>query len=140
MSRKIILLGAVLILIAGFLSWPCYAKQEWAWTVTRKLNLQASPLDVCSTEDGKWVFVLTPGEVLMYSVPEDRVVNRMPVGRELDKLSYSDKSSTLILTSSVGKSLQIVQMDAIFEVPIAGLPFKGPENATVTVAIFDDYQ
>lgn len=140
MTRKMIILAAASIVAAGFLSWPCFAKQEWEWMVTRKLNLQATPLDVCSTEDGKWIFVLTPGEVLMYSVPENRVVNRMPVGRELDKMSYSARSNTLVLTSGSGKSLEVVQLDAIFEIPVTGLPFKGPEKARVTVAIFDDYQ
>jgi hypothetical protein len=46
----------------------------------------------------------------------------------------------LILTSSFSKTLKIFQVDTIHEIALSGLAFKGPADAAVTIAVFDDYQ
>ena len=110
------------------------------WTVLKQLNLETSPLDVATSPDGKWMFVLTTGEVLVYSMPDYRLADRMPADKTFDKLGYSAADQTLILTSSSGKTLKLVQMEVVQQFFLSGLPFKGPENAPVTIAVFSDYQ
>jgi hypothetical protein len=110
------------------------------WTIKKQLNLEASPLDISTSADGQWIFILAPGEVLVYSVSEDKVVNRIPVDKAFDRLTHSAKSNTLVLSSRSGKILKIIQLELIHKIDISGLPFKGPEHARVTMAVFSDYQ
>ena len=53
---------------------------------------------------------------------------------------YSEKNSTLILTNAATNTIKILGIDLVQEISIEGSPFKGPENAPVTLAVFDDYQ
>jgi hypothetical protein len=110
------------------------------WTEKTDLNLEASPLDVAASSDGKWLFVLTPGQLLVYSVPENKLLKQIPVDGVFDRLTHSPKDSTLVLSSSSGKSLKFIELQLVHEFDVSGLPFKGPENAPVTVAVFGDYQ
>ena len=81
-----------------------------------------------------------PGELLVYSIPEDKVAGRMSVDKAFDKLTYSAADDTVILSSSTAKTLKFIQMDVVHKFSLAGVPFKGPENAPVTVVVFSDYQ
>jgi len=110
------------------------------WTEKRELNLEASPLDVAASSDGEWLFVLTPGQVLVYSAPENKLLKRIPVDEQFDRLTHSARDNTLVLSSSSGRNLKFIELELVHEFDVSGLPFKGPENAVVTVAVFGDYQ
>lgn len=129
-------LAAVLCLLA--LGRPAQADIEW--TEKRQFKLDVSPIDMATSPDGKWVIFLSRGEVLVYSVPDDRIAGRTPVDKAFDKLTYSAADDTVILSSSTAKTLKFIQMEAVQKFSLAGLPFKGPENAPVTVVVFSDYQ
>jgi protein-disulfide isomerase len=68
------------------------------------------------------------------------VVNHIPVNKGFDKVFHSESNNTLILTSHSENILKILQLEEIEKFDITGLPFKGQENASVTVAVFADYQ
>ena len=55
---------------------PQLAHAELEWTTKRQLNLEASPLDVSASADGQLMFILAPGEILIYSSSEGKVVSR----------------------------------------------------------------
>jgi hypothetical protein len=110
------------------------------WSEKAELNLEASPLDVAISLDGEWLFVLTPGQLLVYSAPENKLLKQIPVDGQFDKLTHSARDNTLVLSSSSGKNLKFIELELVHEFDVAGLPFKGPENAMVTVAVFGDYQ
>ena len=110
------------------------------WTIKKQLNLDVSPLDISPSLDGQWIFILAPGEVLVYSVSEDKVVNRIPVDKAFDKLTHSPRNNTLVLGSRSDKRLEIIQLELIHKIDVSGLPFKGSENAPVTMVVFGDYQ
>jgi len=110
------------------------------WTEKTELNLEASPLDIVASSDGEWLFVLTPGHLLVYAVPENKLLKQIPVNSQFDRLAHSPKDNTLVLSSSSGRSLKFIELELVHEFDVSGLPFKGPENALVTVAVFGDYQ
>ena len=110
------------------------------WEITKQIKLEEAPLDVATSPDGRWIFVLTQGEVLVYSMIEGKVINRIPVDNIFDTLTHSEKDNTLVLGSRSGKTLKIIQLEVIHTIDISGLPFKGPEHAPVTIAVFGDYQ
>jgi protein-disulfide isomerase len=109
-------------------------------TLIKQTNLDVQPLDIAASVDGKTIYVLAKGEILIYSIEEDKVSNRIPIDKDFDKLTYAAKDNVLILTSSSSKTLKIIQVDFIYNIALDGLPFKGPSDAAVTIAVFDDYQ
>jgi len=109
-------------------------------TLIKQTNLDVQPLDIAASVDGKTIYVLARGEILIYSIDEGKVSNRIPIDKNFDKLTYAAKDNVLILTSSSSKTLKIIQIDFIYNIAFDGLPFKGPANAPVTIAVFDDYQ
>ena len=44
------------------------------------------------------------------------------------------------ISSSAKKALQIILLEAVYKIDVTDLPFKGPQDALVTVVVFDDYQ
>ena len=133
-------LGIFLLIIISWVLVPQFIYAEVDTTLIKQTNLDVKPLDVVASIDGKTIYVLALGEILVYSVDEGKVSNRIPVDKDFDKLTYAAQNNVLILTSSSSKTLKIIQVDFIYDIALDGLPFKGPANAPVTLAVFDDYQ
>ncbi len=136
-SRKF---GIFLFVIISWVSVPQFIYAEIDLTLIKQTNLNVQPLDIATSADGKLIFVLARGEILVYSIAEDKVANRISIDKEFDRVTYAGKNNVLILTSSSSKTLNIIQVDFIYNITLDGLPFKGPADAAVTIAVFDDYQ
>jgi hypothetical protein len=140
MKRRGKMWGIFLIILTALVSTLTIARAEVDWTLLKEMDLSAQPLDIAVSTDGKLIFILTPGEILVYSEANGRITNRIPIEKGYDRLTYSGRKNALILTSSSFKTLKIVRVDRIYPIDITGLPFKGPANAPITIAVFDDYQ
>jgi hypothetical protein len=132
--------GIFLFVIISWVSVPQFIYAEIDTTLIKQTNLDVQPLDIAASADGKMIYVLARGEILLYSIDEGKVSNRIPIDKDFDKLTYAAKDNVLILTSSSSKTLKIIQVDFIYNITLDGLPYKGPANAAVTIAVFDDYQ
>ena len=110
------------------------------WAPVGQMKLESQPLDVESTRDGELVFVLMPEKVVVYNMPANRRLNEIPVDQRFDRLTYAAESETLILTSSVTNELKVIRIEQVYDISVTGSPFLGPENAPVTLAVFDDYE
>ncbi|MBW1890758.1 MAG: hypothetical protein JRI93_09585 [Deltaproteobacteria bacterium] len=119
---------------------------SWAATVgvdattLKQLDIEAPPLDIDTSEDGKLAFVLVPGEVLIYSNLGSQPINRIAVGKNFDRLAFAEKIDVLILSSNADKQIKVVRIDLINAISIDGSPLRGKADAPVTIAVFDDYQ
>jgi DNA-binding beta-propeller fold protein YncE len=140
MARNRFVSVLVLLLSAIVMSLPAKIHAAAELTPLKELDLKARPLDVATAPDGQKLFVLTPGEILVYSVPEGAVTDRIPVAKDFDRIAFSPQGNTLILTSSTKNILKTVLLDFIYDIDITGLPVKGPKEAPVTIAVFSDYQ
>lgn len=132
--------GIFLLIIISWVLVPHFSYAEIDTTLIKQINLDVQPLDIAASVDGKTIYVLAHGEILIYSIDDGKVTNRIPIDKDLDKLSYAASNNVLILTSTSSKTIKIIKVDFIYEIAIDGLPFKGPANAPVTIAVFDDYQ
>ena len=115
-----------------------YGKMELS--VTKELNLDVQPLDLAVSEDGAMIYILAPGEILVYESEKQEITERFQVDKGFDRIACSGPMNSLVLTNSQSKAFRIIQAEQIFDIPIAGSPFRGKENASVTLAVFDDYQ
>jgi hypothetical protein len=140
MNRIPLLKGMFLIVLVIWLCAPQVIHADVEWTIKKELSLTVPPLDFALSADEQWIFILTPGEIVIYSLVEDTVLKHIPVDQAYDRLQYSVRNRALILTSRSGKTLKIIQLEEVNKIDISGLPFKGPEHAPVTIAVFTDYQ
>lgn len=129
-----VLIGLALLLMAV----PALA--EVVATPGKVVDLGAAALDTAVSADGQYVYVLTPGTVMVYSTRDGRVTEKVTVGKDFDRISFLANQNALVLSSSTKKSLQTVKVEFVQQIDVAGLPFKGAADAAVTVAVFSDYQ
>jgi protein-disulfide isomerase len=130
--------AAIVVLILGLIGAPAYADIDW--TLEKELNLGVAPVDVAASLDGETIFILTPTEIVAYSVPNEQVVSRIPIAPGFDRISLSFKDNTLIVTNSSEQTMKIIKIEQIYDISVSGHPYKGQENAAITIAVFSDYQ
>jgi len=140
MKKTVVLLVLGFFFVAGWTFFPQIVRADVEWRIIKDLDLKTSPLDVTPSVDGKWLFILTPGEILIFSLSEGVVTDRIPVGKDFDRISSLPRPDMLTITSSTKKALQAILFETVYKIDVTGLPFKGPQDAFVTVAVFDDYQ
>jgi DNA-binding beta-propeller fold protein YncE len=117
-----------------------FAAGNVEWNILKTLQLEATPIDVAITPDGRRIFVLTDqGEVVIYSAT-GKMEAKIDVGQHVDQLKLGPKGTALILSSGGNKTVQIVALDFIQKINVSGAPFKGPEDAAIVIAVFDDFQ
>ena len=117
-----------------------FASDTVEWNVLKTLQLDASPIDVVPSPDGRRIYVLTDqGEIVVYSSTQ-RVEGRIAVGKHVDQIKLDPRGETLILSSRQNKTLQIATVDFVQNINISGSPFKGRQEAPIVIAVFDDFQ
>ena len=140
MGRQSIIVGIVLAVMGILVSVPAVISAEIEWTTGGQLGLKAPPLDIAASADGKWLYILCPGEIAVYSFNEDKIVNRIPVDKTVDRMIYVKEKNALVATSSSKNTVQIIQLEIVHKFSFSGLPYKGPKRAPITIAVFSDYQ
>jgi hypothetical protein len=135
---NLILLLTVAVVLGAFTN--SYASDNVEWNIFKTLQLDATPVDVSVSSDGRWIFVLTDqGEVLIYSSSK-KMEGKIHVGQHVDQIKSGPRGDTLIITSSQNKTVQVVSLDFFQNVNVSGAPFKGAEDAAVVIAVFDDFE
>ena len=127
----------IFVVSLGFLS---TAAAELEWTFRKQVPLTSAPLDNAISADGQSLYMLSAGEIVVYSLSRNKAINTIPLDREYDNIAVSPKGNSLIVTSSADKSLKIIDLEFIYNIDISDLPLKGPADAPVTIAVFSDYQ
>lgn len=136
MKKWVVLLSTAIVW--GLLMQPGHA--DVRWTTVKEVSLSVVPLGSVPSPDGKALYVLASGELLVYSLDEEKVTLRVPVAPEFDRLWGGPQGRTILLGSSRSGKVKILRPETIHRLHLADHPFRGPEDAPVTVAVFDDYQ
>ncbi len=140
MKRTVMLLALACFFVAGLAFFPKALQADVEWKVVMDLDLNATPLDITPSADGKWLFILTPGQIAVYSFAEGRVTDRIPVDKDFDRIASLPRAEMVTVSSSAKKTVQIIALEAVYKMDLTDLPFKGPKDARVTLVVFDDYQ
>lgn len=131
---------SLLVLFVVSVGFASMASAELEWTFRKKVPLTSAPLDNAISADGQSLYILSAGEIMVYSLTENKTINTIPIESEYDSIAVSPQGNSLIVTSSAGKSLKIIDLEFVYNIDISGLPLKGPADAPVTIAVFSDYQ
>ncbi|MFQ5484042.1 MAG: hypothetical protein ACE5DO_01775 [Desulfobacterales bacterium] len=116
------------------------ASDSVEWTPYMTMQLEAAPIDVAISPDGRRIFVLTDkGEILIYSATSNGEV-KMDVGTHVDQIKMGPGGDSLILNSNKNKTVQIITLDFIQKIDISDSPYRGVDDAPVVIAVFDDFQ
>lgn len=137
LKRKLYFSG-IFVMLTFLLAGGAYSKVEL--TILKDLNLDAVPSDIAVSAEGDMIYILTPGKILIYETAKEALSERIPMDKEYDRMTYSEKLNALVLSSSKSKSVRIIEPEKIFEIPVSGSPMKGKKDAKVLIAVFDDYQ
>jgi hypothetical protein len=122
-----------------FLAWSV-ASAEVEWAVKQTLDLKTTPVDVAVSPDWQKLFILTEsGDIQIYS-GNGVLIDTITVGTHVDKITVGPQGSVLILKSSQDKKIQIVTLDFIQNINVAGSPYKGADDAPVVIAVFSDFE
>ena len=133
--RKIgILLVALIFCFSGLVM----AEVEMGDSKTFKLD--AKPIDMTTSADGKYTFVLAEGGKVFIIDSSGTVKDSLTVSESVVSIGTSPGGDFLLLADSKSNTLEVVKISFVVDVDISGLPFKGPANAPVVVAVFSDYQ
>jgi hypothetical protein len=104
------------------------------------LRMKKTPLDVAVSFSGRWIFVLTPnGKIDIYS-GDGEFNDSVTVDKAIDGIQVSLSDDIIFLTSRENKTIQLLALDFIQDIDISGSPFKGPADAPVVLAVFDDFE
>lgn len=127
----------ILILALALLPQLVHAGIEWK--NLRELKLKNTALDVTASFDGKLIFTLTPGAILVYSTVDDKFIDPIPVDAIYTRIAYSN-DERLILSAANPATLKLIKYDRVYDINISNRPSEGAEIPKVTLVVFDDYQ
>jgi len=140
MKKVPVILGIVLVIIVSLFTVPPVIPADVEWQISGQVDLKAPPEDMCASADGKWLYILSAGEVAVYSFAEEKIVNRIAIDKGFDRMIYVKEKNALVVTSRSGKTVRIIHLEEVHLFDISGLPYQGSKRAPITVAVFSDYQ
>jgi DNA-binding beta-propeller fold protein YncE len=113
---------------------------EVEWDIVQTLKLDAPPLDMAISPDGRRIYVLVGGgNVLIYS-NRGILKEKIQVGNQVDQINLGPKGEYLFISSRQNKTLEIVSLNFIYKLNVTGAPFKGAKDAPVVITVFSDFQ
>ena len=118
---------------------PC-AHAAVEWHPDKEISLPGHPLDLTISTDGRRTFVLLEEGKIAILDQEGKLEDLLETGIKAKHLELSRDGSQLLLIDQSTSTLQTISLDYIYDIPIQGSPFKGPENAPVTIVVFSDFQ
>ena len=140
MRRQLLVVAIVLAVVGSLFPVAAAIPADVDWTIGGQLGLKAPPLDICASADGKWLYILCSGEIVVYSFNEDKIIKRIPIDKAVDKMIYVKEKNALVVTGRSGDTVRIIQLEVVNTFTTTGLPYKGPKQAPITIAVFSDYQ
>jgi protein-disulfide isomerase len=104
------------------------------------IQLEDTPKDIIFSRDGSMAFILGQKSILLYSVPEAKVTDSIPLTKAYSQLALSPDESTFYLTSQDSPQVAVIRFAFINNIEVGKSPVIGNANAPVALVAFLDYQ
>jgi high-affinity nickel permease len=97
-------------------------------------------VDTAVSGDGSLFFALTDNKEILVQSLNGMPPTQLQIDRDYDTITTSPVANIIFLTDSDAQITKLFEIDIIQEFSYEGTPFKGPEDAPVTIAVFSDFQ
>ncbi len=105
----------------------------------RSVDLGATPRQITSTADGQRIYVLTEqGDVRIYSA-DGQYQGTFEAGPDVTGITPQG-ANRLILEMTELQQMLLVALEPVVQISTAGAPTLGPDDAPVSIVIFDDFE
>lgn len=104
----------------------------------QSLDLASPPLDLAVSPDGQRVFVLQDRKLTLFTIQGEQL-GSYPLEKKFSHIA-SQGSNLVLLYGSDLSQVDYLFVEVAYDIDTAGAPAKGPEDAPVTIVVFDDYQ
>ena len=136
MTRKI---RVPLVMLAFILS-AVSVCAEMQVELNKRQPLGKTPLDIAqSVSDGR-LFVLLDGGTAQILAPNGQTPERSQADPDVTTLDVSPAGTRLYLGNAKRNELQLIDLSVVYELPVNNSATKGPDDAPVTLVLFDDFQ
>jgi protein-disulfide isomerase len=116
------------------------SNQSMEWRLDKKMDLKSPAIDITVSLDGQQQFLLDEeGTLNIYKI-DGTLQGTIPIGKDYNLIQPGPEPGTLFLGNRREKTIQILTIDLIQKITTKGSPFKGPQNAPVTLILFTDFQ
>lgn len=126
-----------LLFLAPFLTGSVSASVEWR--TGGSIKTSKPPIDLAVSADGKWTYVLTRGELQIYSA-SGALSDAIPVSADFNTVATDGAGSRIYLGSSKKSTIQEIRISHREEFNATGSPFLGKSGAPIVLASFSDFQ
>ena len=132
-----VFVGFALILL---LATPFQAGAKVEWRIENTLKTEQPPLDVTVSPNGQSIFVLTTGGNILIYDSDGQLKDTINVGAHIDQIQVGPGGEQLFATSRQNQTVEVIALNFIRKINLAGSPSKGPADAQVTLTVFSDFQ
>jgi hypothetical protein len=120
------------------------AQAKIDWEVKNSFKADTPTLDIATSFDGKYVFILSPGKVQIVSA-QGNLEDTLQVDPAMNNISATgfDRAgidNKIILSSMETGEVQQIAYSFIVNINTQGSPFLGSATAPVSLVIFSDFQ
>ena len=110
------------------------------WHIDKKFDLNSPAVDMVLAPDGQREFLLDEaGNLNIYKL-DGTLEGSVPVGKNYNLIQPGPEPYTIFLGNRQDKTIQMLTIDLIQDINIKDSPFKGPQDAPVTLILFTDFQ
>ena len=136
MTKKI----RVALLMLGFILTAVSVGAEMQVELNKRQPLGKTPLDIAqSVSDGR-LFVLLEGGTVQILSANGEIQERFQADPDVTTLEVSPDGKRLYLGNAKRNELQLIDLSVVYELPVNNSATKGPDDAPVTLVLFDDFQ
>lgn len=114
--------------------------QKIEWSTNANWEIEAEPLRMVHSLDGKKVFVLGADQKVHVFTAEGSLLGSITVDEGVTDIDIAPYGETLYLVNSNTKTFTSLSVSQIADLDVGTSPFKGPENAPITIIVFTDFE
>ena len=133
---------ALIIIIVIILASTVQAKIDWK--VINSFKADTPVLDMAASFDGKYVFVLSPGKIQVFSkkgkLEDSLQVNSTMTNIVVTGYNKARIGNQIVLSSRQTGEIQQITYDFIVSIDIKESAFLGLAEAPVSIVVFSDFQ
>lgn len=110
------------------------------WENKQSWQTSSKTLDMVHSLDGKYVYILNDKQQIQVFSHEGQLQGNIPVAKGVSVIDIAPRGELLYVIDNEKQTFSTVAVSFVVDIDTAGSPFRGPENAPVTITLFTDFE